>query len=404
MPVIADLNGVAKGKFQIPENVRAGSKSVEFTGSGGSRGVATFTGGGTLENVVQRRVERIGVGVTVTYGIDPLAQTFSLSQKAQIAGIDLWFAQKGSTRVVVQIRETEVGLPTQVVLAQAYIDTSSIVIGQYNQILFPWPATLLRDTEYAIVVLCDDAISSVGTAELGKWDLNGDSWVTSQPYQIGVLLSSSNASTWTAHQDRDLTFRLLKRRYTQSERVVDLGATQVNDATDLIVIANAVIPDENTRIDYRLTLPDTTELVVASMQPIQLPAPITGMVKLEAILHGSEDFSPILFPDTVLVHGKIGNEGTYFSRAMLAGQNVRVRVIYEALLPSGSTCEVSLSDAANESWTLMPQISYSPLDNGWYEFIHEIDGFTAEMVRTKIKINGSTSARPYVRELRILVM
>lgn len=54
--------------------------------------------------------------------------------------------------------------------------------------------------EYAVVVLCDDATTALYVAELGKQDPTRG-YVTSQPYQVGVLLSSSNASTWTAHQD-----------------------------------------------------------------------------------------------------------------------------------------------------------------------------------------------------------
>ena len=52
-------------------------------------------------------------------------------------------------------------------------------------------------------------------------------------YRIGVLLSSSNASTWTAHQDRDLKFRLLACRFTENTRTVPLGNITVTDSTDL---------------------------------------------------------------------------------------------------------------------------------------------------------------------------
>ncbi|MFP3030850.1 MAG: hypothetical protein ACEY3M_06775, partial [Wolbachia sp.] len=39
----------------------------------------------------------------------------------------------------------------------------------------------------------------------------------------GVLLSSSNASTWTPHQNLDLTFRLLAAKFSEVSHVVDLG-------------------------------------------------------------------------------------------------------------------------------------------------------------------------------------
>lgn len=67
-------------------------------------------------------------------------------------------------------------------------------------------------------------------AELGKYDAVHERWVTSQPYQVGVLLSSSNASTWTPHQDRDLTFRLLGARFTATI------VTKTGDYSDVTVI------------------------------------------------------------------------------------------------------------------------------------------------------------------------
>lgn len=46
MTIVADDNGVIKGKFTIPAGVQAGAKSVELVGSGGSTGSAVFVGEG----------------------------------------------------------------------------------------------------------------------------------------------------------------------------------------------------------------------------------------------------------------------------------------------------------------------------------------------------------------------
>lgn len=60
------------------------------------------------------------------------------------------------------------------------------------------------------------ADTAIKVAELGKYDAVNSRWVTSQSYQVGILLSSSNASTWTLHQNLDLTFRLLAAKFTES--------------------------------------------------------------------------------------------------------------------------------------------------------------------------------------------
>ncbi len=102
---------------------------------------------------------------------------------------------------------------------------ANITLGQWTAI--HWPATALQaNREYALVILCDDAETALAIAELGKFDAARERWVTAQPYQVGVLLSSSNASTWTAHQDADLTFELLAADYTESTRLIELGEAQ----------------------------------------------------------------------------------------------------------------------------------------------------------------------------------
>lgn len=185
---------------------------MSFTGKGGSRASAVFVGQGQLTVNTLRQVNTI-----TTIWVDPLAQTFVLDKATQLAGVDLWFTAKGGD-VRLQIRDVANGVPSRTVLAEAHIPASSIVVsgGGHTRVLLPSPLSLAAGTEYAFVVLCDDAETALSVAELGKFDATAQQWVVSQPYQVGVLLSSSNASTWTAHQDRDLTFRaaggVLQRR------------------------------------------------------------------------------------------------------------------------------------------------------------------------------------------------
>lgn len=262
MTLVADEHGVIEGKFTIPENVPAGAKTVDFTGGevNGSRGSAVFVGQGTLNIQTWRKVNSI-----TTVWVDPLAQTFALEADTQVCGVDLWFTACGEDARV-QIREVSNGFPTGVVLAEKYLAASQMVItgGGHTRILFDAPVQLSANTEYALVIMCDDGQTSLAVAEIGKFDTLAQTWVVSQPYTVGVLLSSSNASTWTPHQDRDLAFRLLKAEFTQAAQQVDLGAAQATDtATDMLLFSLADIPTARSRIEYELALPDESKVTVA---------------------------------------------------------------------------------------------------------------------------------------------
>lgn len=398
MTIQANSSGVVSGKFTVPANIPAGSKKVRFEGSGGSHGEAIFTGTGTVIDETRRLV------TTVT-GIyyDPLAQTFSLTDNAQIASVDLWFDAVGASKVVVQIRETSNGVPNQTIVGQAILLPANINTTTHTRFAFDAPVNLLANTEYAIVVLCDDATSAVWQAELGKWDNTNQKWVTSQPYQIGVMLSSSNASTWTPHQDRDLAFRINKAIFSQTNRTVSLGSVAVTAATDFIVLAVEEIPSSVTKIEYTLTLPDSSTLVVANGQPVRLSAAVTGNIAISAKLYGDANTSPILFPGTQFVVGHVETSATYISRAIPAGTSVKLKAVFEANIPSGAAVAVSYK-GAGASWVTVPYVSSVATDNGFMEMTHQITGVTEASVQLKLTLTGTTGARPRVKNLRFMTI
>ena len=101
MAIQANADGVVSGRFTVPANIPAGTKSVIANGTGGSRGETQYTGSGTITTQFLRRV------ITITRGFDPLAQTFTLDSARQVAGVELYFTKLGTTPVRVQIRETQ---------------------------------------------------------------------------------------------------------------------------------------------------------------------------------------------------------------------------------------------------------------------------------------------------------
>ena len=404
MTVQANSSGVVAGKFTIPASIPAGSKRVQFSGAGGSNGEAVFVGSGTLTNEVRRNVTT----QTTTFwwaSVDPLAQTFSVPETCQIGAIDLWFAAKGTSNVVVQIRETSNGFPTKTVIAEKILAPADISTTTHTRATFAAPVQLVANTEYAIVALCNDAVAELRVAELGKWDSANSRWVTSQPYQVGVLLSSSNASTWTAHQDRDMTFRLHKAVFSEVEKTVALGNVAVTGATDLMLLATDELPSSVTRIEYTLGLPGGATLTVSNGQPVRLDAAVTGNIAVSAKLYGAASASPILFPGTQLVVGTVGTSGDYVSRAIKGGAGVRVKVIFDAIIPAGAAVAVSYKGAdIGDTWATVPFVSSAAIDDGFYEIMHEVTGVTEDFVQIKLALTGTAAARPRIKNLRFMTI
>ncbi len=273
--------GRISGKIKIPANIPAGTKLVQFYGDKGSYGEATYTGKKTITIEERRRVFS-------SKRVDPLAQTFTLDESRHIGGIDLWFTNSGKRHVVVQIRETTVGVPSQTVIAENSIEPAKIdTNGTATRITWS-PVFCHGGQEYAIVLLTDDADTAVKIAELGKYDAVNSRCVTSQPYQVGVLLSSSNASTWTTHQNLDLTFRLLAAKFTETSHVIDLGKVTANNVSDLIVLTNVEKVGFDTNVEFILTDEEGKENFLSDNLPLALRERISGELTVKARLKGGK--------------------------------------------------------------------------------------------------------------------
>lgn len=403
MTVQANAQGVVTGKFTIPANVRAGAKSVEFIGAGGSRGTASFFGQGTMVDQVMRQITTI---TEIFTGSDPLAQTFSLSSLTQIGGVDLYIVAKGTSDIIVQIRETLVGIPTKGVIAEGRLKPADITPDAWNRFAFEVPAAIMPNVEYAIVVLCNDAVSSVAVAELGKYDTANSRWVTGQPYNVGVLLSSSNASTWTPHQDRDMAFKLLAAKYTETERVIDLGTVTVSGATDLVVLTATESPSTNATSSIELTLPDSSVISTGDDQVIRLAAATTGTIGVKARLKATTDASAVIAPGTQIVAGQVTVSAFYISRAVPADAAAsNCRVIFDANLPSGATVVVHVKGTGGgDTWTSVPvQGTPKAIGDNWFEIQHYLANVNKAAVQVRLTLTGNAAARPLVSNLRVSI-
>lgn len=393
----ADQTGKVSGKFTIPAGVPAGSKSVQFTGAGGSHGEAVFVGQGSLTTQTLRQI----TSVTQWY-YDPIAQTFTLERAVQLAGVDLWFTAK-ETEVRVQVREVSNGVPSRVVLAEAIVVPENIVAtgGGHTRVLFPAPVSLSANVEYAIVVLCDDATTRLAVAELGKFDNTLQKWVTSQPYAVGVLLSSSNASTWTAHQTKDLAFRLLEATFGAENKELALGSVTVSGVTDIMLMALAEIPTAQSRVEYEMTVPDVGVVTVAEGQPLRLSSPTTGSVMIKARLSGDTKASPVLYPGTQVLAGAVSQTADYYTRSIVATNATKAVLVYDAIIPSGASVTPQIQIDGGE-WQAMTADGTTQQGDGVVEFRYRHTLAAASLIKVKLTLTGTSQNRPIVRNIRLM--
>lgn len=398
----ANASGLLTGSFQIPQAIPAGAKLVEFLGAGGSYGSATYVGRGQIVTETRRRIL-----TTVVNRWDPLAQTFTLPERRIIGALELWFTTKGgSAPVIVQIRETQVGLPTTTVLTEGRLAASDIKTdGNPTRITLD-PVALEANREYAIVVLTDDANHAVSVAELGKYDPR-TGWVTAQPYQIGVLLSSSNGISWTPHQTQDLTFRLLGCRFSQQAKTVSLGQYTVTNLSDVMALAGVERPASGTDVQFLVTDAQGRIYTLSEDQGLALSEKLSGNLAVSAKLTGSETASPILYPGTQLVFGTLEAAGDYLSRAIPAAATFNVAVTFDALTPGTSSVSVQAESGTSGSFQALSLSSGLEVGNGWVERTYKATSLVGvgadRTTRVKLALAGTPQHRPFVRNLRVIV-
>lgn len=401
MPLQANAQGVLTGTFTVPKNVPSGTKLVEFFGKGGSSGAATYTGATSV--LVQRWLT---VRVRPRF-YDPLAQTFTLPANRHITSIDLRVRALGNTAnpISVQIRGTENGVPTQEILADAEREATELnTTAPWHRWTFGTPVYLKADTEYAIVVLTDDPIHALAIAQLGKADPSTGRWITTQPYTVGVLLSSSNASTWTPHQDMDLTFRINAAQFSATTRVLDLGTIELDGASDLAAIAPIDRPSNATNVVMRYTLANGTQIDLQPGQNIPFDGRVSGEVTAQAILTGSALESPVFFQGAQTAVGDLIESANYFTRAVTVGTSKTIKVTFEALTPGSSAVVPAYEGATAGQYTALSSPEAQPVGDGWVEYTYASPTVTQDTTRVRLVLNGTTAARPRVRKLKVVVV
>jgi len=417
-PIRADANGTLTSSFDIPAGVPVGVKHVAFEGVGGSKANGLYTAYGWTTTVMNER----SFITTFWYESDPLAQTFRLPEPRQVLGVDVKFTKIGDRNkpVRIQIREVELGIPTERVVAESIIDMHNVTAidplsvaprteADWTFAPFERATTLREDRSYSITVLTEDGEHSVAIADLGGFDqING--WVTSNAFTAGTFLDGSDARTWLPKPGRSLTFRLRGARFTPTTRTIEVGDLAVVNCSDLMPLLVAERP-ENTAIEVEFEAPNGAKYITGPSVNIQLPSAITGTLKVRLRLTGSATLAPQMLPYIQVVAGAIQSEGDYVSRAFDAGADSKVRLILDVYLPSTASFAANIQTAVGGDglpvWSAVNALTLekaTPLGDGWEERQYMLDHVNSPITRAKIKITGGPAARSNVRNIRCVAV
>ena len=172
-----------------------------------------------------------------------IAQTFYVTDPTYdtpgifVTFIQLFFGKlpvDNNVGITLAIHEVENGIPTQNIVPFAkcrYLTSTlrTIVPGYDTQaklnssidgvgFLFGVPPFLKTQTEYAMVISADgdNPDFELWTSELSKTDRGGKGTISTNP-STGVLMTSSNGRTWTAYQNEDLKFRIVRAKFPTLE-------------------------------------------------------------------------------------------------------------------------------------------------------------------------------------------
>lgn len=430
----ADQFGYTEGSFQIPSGTECGIKEVKvvFTGDADNKakdGVAYYEGQHTNERetttiTYTRRVLRVH---------DPLAQSFVFEEERFVSGVKIYFQYFDSTcPVQVQIRNMVNGYPGDLVYGETTINSAvaSSDASVPTLVEFSKPIRCLADTMYCMVILTDSGTTSLWTAELGDREIgyndtndpNKMHYVTGNPYEEGVLFSSSNSLTWTAHQSADLKFSVEVAKFeTDQEYIINYGTIQSANITAFAIECDYLLPSACTaRWEY--SLDNKNWISCEPFEQIEL-ATVVSRVSVRCVVKTSSPWVSPLFSADNSYFTCISNHtnGNYYSRTVKMDQYFdNLKIYVNTFNDSRLSYKVSYRLEDSAEWTQLQMLTTNnveydssnteevryrkDLGNGYVENFWMIPDIEADSM--KVKIEMATTDRtciPRVQKLRCIM-
>lgn len=402
--VRADSNGNIQASFKIPSKVPCGTVEVKMYSTKNDDRIALTSY--SAEGRKQKVEETIYIQRNVLKAVDPIAQTFMFDKDYNITSVDLYFTQKdGKVPVNVQIRGVVNGYPSSLVYAEQLVTGSNIKVSSDGsvptRVTFPNLVKCEANTPYCVVVLTDSPKISLSVAQLGEKDLMTDKYIVSNPYTTGVLFSSSNASTWTAHQDKDLKFNLYRANFSEDGMIVFNDVT-LNNIDTLMLAIDSVVP-VNCSCSYEVSVNGGAWYPYEPWVDYQLLKNV-DRASIRCTMKSSGNMSPVISSITPKMYSSKNDlTATYISKNLTVPEGFNsIKIYLDTAIVEGAEYKVSYAlDVNGVDWVPVEPISTTALSEYFEQQFYEISlGELTKNYRVKVEISTTKSyLRAYCKRL-----
>lgn len=455
----ADGNGIVKGSFTIPGGtIKCGTRTVKIYNPTGASATASYTAQGTLKNT-ESIILKTTYAVTL---VDPLAQSFTLSDTRFLTSVDLYFATKATTNdsshtsdVTVEIRElSDDGYPNKTIKGSQTLTPDDINVSSdgsaVTKVTFDNAIALTANQGYAICILTDSNAYNMYVAQQGKSLIGTSTILQANPNSNGDLFTSNNAQTWSADGTTSLKFAVNCAYYNTSGTILFDPITlsdesYENDSSDsvtkidhFVALTTFLTPQQTSMTWYYRVLPSSSSSTIDNM-PWQALIPANDNTELESykkLLEASKEMqlkatftatkyvSPILTTEDLSLAGMLtGTEGKYYSVNMdesdSDAQFNHVKVQFDAYVPTGTSVTPYYSvDGGNNYYTLEDDgtsastpTATTQLSSSWTRYTYECSvpsatdiNHYAKQFKVYLDLKASTNfVIPAVRQLTALL-
>ena len=179
-----------------------------------------------------------------------------------------------------------------------------------------------------------------------------------------------------------------------------MGTVTADQNTDLLVKSTIERVSSETDVEFSLTDTNGNTNTLSEDMPVSLREELSGDVAFKVKLKGGQKHSPVLYQGVQLMLGTQSETADYVTRAIPAGTNTTVRIVYDSYTPGNSQVKVYFQQP-DSTWSLIPLTEGSPIGDGEEEHTHILENYNQATVRIKLILEGNVLYRPYVKNLRV---
>jgi len=399
--VRSNASGEVKAKFTIPQGIRTGTREVVLSNANNTA-TAPFTSIGTRRTTIDTITTTRITGTIV----DPLAQSFEFPQDTVLTSVGAYFSAKDANKnVIVQIRNMVNGYPGQIVYGEKVLKPTQINVSATaateTKVTFDDPIMCAANEQYCMVFLTDSATPAMWVADLGGKDVSTGTVVANNPYLAGLLFSSANAKTWTAHQGQNLKFKVYTAEF-QPTGTIEFDPMFDVSADRLLLLSDFLTP-RNTGCIWEMSLDDKPYQPITSYEDVELST-VASKVKLRATFKSDKNMSPLMALDSfTLVSFLSATSGSYIGRnTVMESAYTTVIQTFEGSIPQGCTITPQLSYDGGTTWKTPTSTGQSQVSAEFtkYSYSYTVpNGTNATQFRARLNITANSPVlRPKARK------